>query len=147
MQANFRNLGGKPLELWVAYLSAEYAAAGTRVLIRAATPERVKALDQALWTYDRESFLPHGTADAGGAAAQPVLLTASEGNPNSAEALILVDHSVAPEGGEWQVIDYVFERNDPAAREAARQQWRLWKEQGREPIYWETDAQGWRRAG
>lgn len=147
MQANFRNLGGKPLELWVAYLAAEYAAAGTRVLIRAASPERLKVLDQALWTYDRESFLPHGTEEAGRAAEQPILLTASEANQNGAETLILVDHSVAPDDAVWQVIDYVFERNDPAAREAARQQWRLWKEQGHEPVYWETDAQGWRRAG
>lgn len=146
MQTNFRNLGGKPLELWVAYLAADYAAAGTRVLIRVASPERVKALDQALWTYDRESFLPHGTEEAGRAAEQPVLLTTSKTNPNGAETLILADHSVAPEGANWQVIEYVFERNDPAAREAARQQWRLWKEQGHEPVYWETDAQGWRRA-
>jgi DNA polymerase-3 subunit chi len=116
-------------------------------LIRAASPERLKVLDQALWTYDRESFLPHGTEEAGRAAEQPILLTASEANQNGAETLILVDHSVAPDDAVWQVIDYVFERNDPAAREAARQQWRLWKEQGHEPVYWETDAQGWRRAG
>lgn len=146
MQVNFRNLGGRPLELWVARLAAEHFAAGTRVLIRAASAERVRNLDLALWTYDPASFLPHGTDEAGRAESQPVLLTAGDGNPNDAKALLLVDHTVAPDEAGWESIDYVFERSDAAAREAARQQWRVWKEQGHEPIYWEPDAQGWRRA-
>ena len=147
MQVNFRNLGGRPLELWVAYLAAEYFSAGTNVLIRASNDERVRSLDQSLWTFDRASFLPHGTEPDGQADRQPVLITAADTNPNHAKALVLVDHNVAPDGEGWDSIDYVFERNDPAAREAARQQWRLWREQGHEPIYWETDNQGWRRAG
>ena len=147
MQANFRNLAGRPLELLVAHLAAEYFAAGTRVLIRAASEERLKALDQALWTFDPASFLPHATEQAGQADAQPVLLTTGDGNLNQAEALLLVDQTVAPAAPEWASIDYVFERSDPSAREAARQQWRLWKDQGHEPVYWQADAKGWRRAG
>ena len=147
MQANFRNLAGRPLELLVALLAAEYFAAGTKALIRAPTPERIKSLDQALWTFDPASFLPHGTDEAPQATAQPILLTAKEGNPNGAAALLLVDHTVAPAEPGWETIDYIFERSDPTAREAARQQWRLWKEQGHEPVYWQAEPQGWQRAG
>ena len=147
MQANFRNLAGRPLELLVAHLAAEYLDMGTKVLIRAPTAERIKALDQALWTFDPASFLPHGTEEAGRAEGQPVLLTTGEGNPNGATALLLVDHTVAPEDPDWHSVDYIFERNDPTAREAARQQWRIWKEQGHEPVYWQAEAQGWQRAG
>lgn len=147
MQANFRNLAGRPMELLVAQLAAEYFRAGTKVLIRASSVDRIKALDQALWTFDAASFLPHGTEEAGQAETQPVLLTTSGGNPNGAEALLLVDHTVAPDEPDWQSIDYIFERSDPAAREAARQQWRLWKDQGHEPVYWQAEAQNWRRAG
>ena len=147
MQVNFRNLAGRPLELWVAHLAAEYFSAGTPLLIRTASPERMRSLDQALWTFEAGSFLPHGTAEAGRAESQPVLLTDGEGNPNGAAALVLVDHTVAPDEAAWESIDYVFERSDPAAREAARQQWRLWKDQGHEPVYWETGSQGWQRAG
>ena len=136
MQANFRNLAGRPLELLVAHLAAEYLDMGTKVLIRAPTAERIKALDQALWTFDPASFLPHGTEEAGRAEGQPVLLTTGEGNPNGATALLLVDHTVAPDDPDWHSVDYIFERNDPTAREAARQQWRIWKEQGHEPVYW-----------
>ncbi len=147
MQANFRNLAGRPLELLVAQLAAEYFAAEAKVLIRAPSEERIKALDQALWTFDPASFLPHGTEEAGRAEGQPVLLTTGEGNPNGAAALLLIDHTVAPDEPDWQSIDYVFERSDPAAREAARQQWRIWKEQGLEPVYWQAEAEGWQRAG
>ena len=125
MQANFRNLAGRPLELLVAHLAAEYLDMGTKVLIRAPTAERIKALDQALWTFDPASFLPHGTEESGRAEGQPVLLTTGEGNPNGATALLLVDHTVAPDDPDWHSVDYIFERNDPTAREAARQQWRI----------------------
>ena len=147
MQANFRNLAGRPLELLVAHLAAEYLDMGTKVLIRAPTAERIKALDQALWTFDPASFLPHGTEESGRAEGQPVLLTTGEGNLNGATALLLVDHTVAPDDPDWHSVDYIFERNDPTAREAARQQWRIWKEQGQEPVYWQAEAQGWQRAG
>ena len=90
MQANFRNLAGRPLELLVAHLAAEYLDMGTKVLIRAPTAERIKALDQALWTFDPASFLPHGTEESGRAEGQPVLLTTGEGNPNGATALLLM---------------------------------------------------------
>jgi DNA polymerase III subunit chi len=146
METHFRNLAGRPLELWVALLAAEHHAAGARVIVRAASPERVRTLDQALWTYDAGSFLPHGTAEGGRADRQPVFLTDGDDNPNGASALVLVDNSAAPTSGEFTVVDYVFERADPTAREAARQQWRLWKEQGHDPIYWEATAEGWRRA-
>lgn len=135
------------MELLVAQLAAEYHGSGTKVLIRALSAERIKALDQALWTFDPGSFLPHGTEEAGQAESQPVLLTAGGGNPNGAEALLLVDHTVAPEESDWLSIDYIFERSDPTAREAARQQWRIWKDQGHEPVYWQAEAQNWRRAG
>lgn len=147
MLTNFRNLAGRPLELLVATLAAEYFAAGTKALIRAPTPERVQSLDQALWTFDPASFLPHGTTEAGEAETQPVLLTAKDGKPNGATALLLVDHTVAPAEPGWDSIDYIFERSDPGAREAARQQWRIWKEQGHEPVYWQAEAMGWQRAG
>lgn len=147
MEANFRNLAGRPLELWLGHLAAEHYAAGQRVLIRAGSTDRVRVLDQALWTYDSASFVPHGTAESGRPEAQPVFLTDGEGNPNGATRLLLVDLSPVPVNPAFDGIDYIFERADPAGREAARLQWRAWKDQGHEPIYWQASADGWQRAG
>jgi DNA polymerase IIIc chi subunit len=64
---------------------------GWRATVQAASEERVQALDTLLWTYDNESFLPHGTARDGRASAQPIYLTAVEDNPNAAHVRFLVD--------------------------------------------------------
>jgi DNA polymerase-3 subunit chi len=64
---------------------------GWRAVVQAASEERVEALNTLLWTYDDESFLPHGTARDGHAAAHPIYLTASDDNPNAAQVRFLVD--------------------------------------------------------
>ena len=64
---------------------------GWRVVVQAASEERVDALDAHLWTYRDDSFLPHGTARDSEAAAQPILLTTADDNPNGATVRFLVD--------------------------------------------------------
>jgi DNA polymerase III chi subunit, HolC len=49
---------------------------GWRAVVQAASEERVEALNTLLWTYDEESFLPHGSARDGNASAHPIYLTA-----------------------------------------------------------------------
>ena len=50
--------------------------------MQAASDERVDALDAHLWTYREDGFLPHGTYRESEAAAQPVLITIHDHNPN-----------------------------------------------------------------
>ena len=47
-------------------------------------------MNALLWTYDEASFLTHGAARDGNAAAQPVWLTHQPENPNGATMLVLV---------------------------------------------------------
>ncbi len=54
---------------------------GGRAVVRLATPARLKALDEWLWTFDDAAFIPHGSEGAQHAADQPVWLTLSEDNP------------------------------------------------------------------
>ena len=57
---------------------------GWRVVVQAASEERIDALDAHLWTYRDDGFLPHGTwrEQRGGDAADP--LTTADDNPNGA---------------------------------------------------------------
>lgn len=147
MEVHFRNLASKPLERWLPALAAELHGQGLRLLIRVGSEPRLRALDQALWTYEPGSFLPHGAAGDGQEAEQPILLTTGDDNPNAASVVLAVDDcSAVPDEG-FQRLEYLFDRNDSAGRDAARNRWREWRERGIEPIYWEADAQGWRRAG
>ncbi len=120
---------------------------GLRILVRAGSTERVEHLNQLLWTYDDSSFLPHGSARDGNAARQPVFLTASEGNPNQATMLVLVDGVRADDLGAFQRVCDMFDGNDESAVEAARQRWREAKAAGHVLTYWEQTSLGWVKRG
>ena len=65
------------------------------------------ALDDHLWTYADESFLPHGTDRDPDAAAEQVVLTLAETNPNGAQVRFLVEGAQLPgeiEGYERLVV-------------------------------------------
>ena len=120
---------------------------GNRVVVRAGSDERVEHLNQLLWTYDEESFLPHGSARDGNAPRQPIFLTASEGNPNAAQILVLVDGARAATLAGFARVCDMFDGNDEAAVEAARLRWREAKSAGHDLTYWEQTASGWVKRG
>ena len=54
---------------------------GWRVVVQAGSDQRVEALAGALWTFDEEVFLPHGTKADGFAELQPVWITDTAETP------------------------------------------------------------------
>ena len=111
-EIGFYHLKTTPLERALPRLLERGAKDGLRIVVRAGSAERVEHLNQLLWTYDDSSFLPHGSARDGNASRQPIFLTASEGNPNAAGMLILVDggHSASLDG--FTRICDMFDGND-----------------------------------
>ena len=71
----FYHLHRQPLERVLPTLLERSLERGWRVVVQAASEERVEALDAHLWTYRDDSFLPHGTAREAEAREQPILLT------------------------------------------------------------------------
>ena len=120
---------------------------GYRVLVLASSSERVEHLNQLLWTYDDASFLPHGSARDGNAERQPIFLTAGEGNPNHATMLVLVDGAQGGALESYQRVCDMFDGNDEAAVEDARQRWRAAKAAGHALTYWEQTPSGWVKRG
>src|SRR5271156_3665724 len=126
---------------------------GARIVVQAATTEQVDALNERLWTYSDESFLPHGAARDGEADAQPVYLTESEENPNGATLRVLLSGVDAapfagrPAGRLYERIILLFDGSDEVARAEARRQWSLVKTAGAPLSYWrEGDDGGWEKA-
>ncbi len=147
-QIGFYHLMHTPLEAALPRLLSKALDQGMRALVMAASPERVKALDGALWTYDPGSFLPHGTAKDGRPEEQPVYLTSHEENPNGASLLVLTD-GVAPAfiDAFERCLD-LFDGNDGQAVEAARGRWTRLKEAGHDLTYWQQTGQGgWQKKG
>ena len=116
---------------------------GWRVVVQSTSQERAEALDAHLWTYRDDGFLPHGTWRQGDAAAQPVLLTVNEGNPNAASVRFLIEGAPVPADAEaYQRIVLVFDGDDEDAVAAAREHWSDAKAKGFEATYWQPDEQG-----
>lgn len=120
---------------------------GYRVLVVAGSSERVEHLNQLLWTYDDASFLPHGSIRDGNVERQPVFLTTGDSNPNGATMLMLVDGTRGADLEQYKRVCDMFDGNDEAAVEDARQRWREGKAAGHALTYWEQTNAGWVKRG
>jgi DNA polymerase-3 subunit chi len=113
---------------------------GWRALVRAGSAERIEQLDDALWTYRDESFLPH--AREGDAKRQPVWLTTESGNPNGAQALFLIDGAEPGDLAAFERACLIFDGRDESALETARSRWKQAKDEGIVASYWRESAAG-----
>jgi len=117
---------------------------GLRAVVLTGTPERVRAFDDLLWTYDPASFLAHGSAASGDAELQPIWLTTQEENPNGATVLVLTDARDSHMIGRFQIVCDLFDGGDPVALTAARSRWRQCKVEGHGLTYWQqSETGGW----
>ena len=139
----FYHLQGQKLEGVLTPLLEKSLERGWKAIVQGASEERIEALDAHLWTYRDDGFLPHGTWREAEAAAQPVLLTVNDGNPNAANVRFLIDGAGVPEdAANYQRIVLVFDGDDEEAVATARAQWTDAKAKGFEATYWQPDAQG-----
>jgi len=139
----FYHLQRQPIEQVLPTLLERSVERGWRVVIQAASEERVEALDAHLWTYRDDAFLPHGTARDSEAVAQPILLTTADHNPNGATVRFLIDGTPMPaDASSYARIVLLFDGEDEDAVAAARVRWSEAKAQGFDATYWQPDEQG-----
>ena len=143
----FYHLLTTPLERALPRLLERARAQGYRIVVRAASPDRVEHLNVVLWTYDESSFLPHGSARDGNAALQPIWLTDGTDNPNAATMLVLADGAEPGDLSPYARIIDMFDGNDADAVAAARDRWRCAKAAGHTLTYWQQTGAGWEKKG
>jgi DNA polymerase-3 subunit chi len=121
-------------------------AKGWKAFVRVGSPARLQELDDALWTYRDESFLPHGRADEPFAERQPILLSRDDAVVNAAELIVLADGTASPADLTRAVrCVTIFDAADQEAVHAARQTWKTLKAAGAALSYWrQTPDGGWR---
>ncbi|MEM8696654.1 MAG: DNA polymerase III subunit chi [Pseudomonadota bacterium] len=143
MQVDFYQLAGTPIETVVPQLAAKVLEAGERLLIVAEDEPLRHRLDEAIWSHDPSSFLPHGMAGEGNSDRQPILLSGATDAPNAAKFAMLAD-------GRWREDALTFERVfylfDADRIDEARTAWRsLSTRADVEPRYWKQDNGRWRQ--
>lgn len=145
VEINFYHLTRSALDEVLPELLEKTLARGWRAVVLAGSTERVEALNQQLWTYRGDSFLPHGSAKEGLAAQQPVWLTHLDERPNAAEVLFLLDGMVTAQPEIYLRVCEVFSDIDAEAVNAARVRWKDYQAAGHTLSYWQQGERGWEK--
>jgi DNA polymerase-3 subunit chi len=125
---------------------------GWRCVVQGASEERIAALDEHLWTYSDESFLPHGSAREADAETQPIFLTTGPENPNGAAVRFMIEGAeivpILERNEAYERLMLLFDGNDAEALTAARVQWSQLTTRGETLSYWQqTDDGRWEKRG
>jgi len=115
---------------------------GKRAVVLLGSVERVEALNAHLWTFDQDSFLPHGSARDGNAAHQPVWLTHLDENPNAATYLFVADGATSERVADYERVSEIFDGRDDTAVSDARARWTAYKTAGHAIEYWQQGERG-----
>jgi DNA polymerase-3 subunit chi len=138
----FYHLQNQPLEKVLPQLLEKCLERGWRCVVQTQTDERAVALDQHLWTWRDDSFLPHGTERDSNAPEQPVLLTTSDANANAAKVRFFVEGASSEDLAGYERAIHLFDGNDPDAVDNARVQWKRSQAAGHSVTYWQQDEVG-----
>ncbi len=149
-RVDFYHLQNKRLEDVLPKLLEKVYAINKRAIVRIGNNERIEFLNSLLWTYDEQSFLPHGSKKDGAAEMQPIWLTSENDNPNRADFLFLTDGAEAniEEVQQYERVFNIFDGNSTESVEKARIFWRELKQQSVDIFYWQQNQSGaWEQKG
>ncbi len=145
-EIRFYHLQTQTLEQALPQILTKALAAGKRIVVHTATENEAERLNESLWTFRPDSFLPHGSAKDGFAKDQPVFLTHNDENPNRADTLILTGGAAAQSLEGFTLCCEIFDGRNEDALAAAREKWKIYKDGGNDLTYWQqNDKGGWDR--
>ena len=142
-EIGFYHLTRSTLEQALPRLLGRVLAVPAQALVLCASEERMKSLDDTLWTCAEPDWLPHGTREG---ALQPIFLTTIDAPaPNGAQHLFLTEGCESAHLASYARAFDLFDGGDEAAVAAARQRWTAAKAAGHTLTYWQQTAKGWEK--
>lgn len=140
---DFYHLQRQTLDEVLPKLLQKAYSTGKRILLKT-SPETVESINTYLWTFNDESFLPHGSRKDGFAAEQPIWITDTDENANSAEFLFLINNAeVECEiAQKFERVFNLFDGNSEVALNQARKLWKKYKTAEFEVYYWQQNLSG-----
>jgi DNA polymerase-3 subunit chi len=122
-------------------------ARGWRALVFVPDRREAESLDERLWTYRDDSFLPHALSGGAMDARHPVLLSETAENLNGAQAFFVLGGEPSELGGYERTMVLFDGRSEPELARA-RRLWSNLKASGHEVVYWrQSETRGWTRQG
>lgn len=141
-EIRFYHLERKTLDQALPEILSKALSGGRRVVVKTNDAKRVQALNEHLWTYQPDSFLPHGSEKEGLAEDQPIWLTDKDENPNNADVLVLTDGTLSEDMKKYNLCCEMLDGRNQDDISAARERWKTYKEQGFDITYWQQDQNG-----
>ncbi len=111
---------------FAARLASKALSAGKRVHMHTSGAAQSATLDELLWQYPQQRFLPHALLDAQGVASAPISI--GNTNPNDQDDVLINLDNQAPSffGRFDRVVEIVLGNQ----REAGRQRYKAYRDQG-----------------
>lgn len=141
-EIRFYHLQRQTLKQALPQLLNKALGAGHKIIVKLNTADTVEDMNQHLWTFHPDRFLPHGSKKDGFAADQPIWLTPDNDNPNQANVLITGEGAVPESPENFTLCCEFLNGFDEDEVNAARQRWKTYKDQGFEITYWQQDDKG-----
>lgn len=99
------------------------------IFVRAANRAEAEQLDELLWTFRADSFIPHHLVGEGPTPPPPVRIGWDVIPPGAGDLLVNLHPDMPPQPGRFRRIVEIV-GGDEALRAPARQHWRQYKQQG-----------------
>jgi DNA polymerase-3 subunit chi len=130
----FIRLERREKALHVVRLAERYFNRGQRILIVVADDDMATALDRYLWTWKKDSFLPHKVINSFGESCdEAIVISTVEFNPNMSVVLICAAPCSPAFLKDFEKVYDFAETYDPQLTESARERFRLFKQSGYDP--------------
>ena len=144
MRVDFYHLQKQSLEDVLPKLLEKAYSTSKKIKVKIGNELRVDFINSLLWTYNEESFLPHGTNKDGFAEMQPIFLSSDDTVPNHAEYLFLVDGAMVNTDVllNFERVFNIFGSTDNETLVKAREFWKELKKENIELHYWQQDNSG-----
>ncbi len=138
----FYHLQTQTLEQALPALLQKAYGGGHRILVKLKDENEVDRLNDYLWRFSPNVFLPHGAQKDGDAAYHPIYLTDRDENPNGATVLILSQGAQMDSLEGYAMCCEMFDGRSGEQVQAARTRWKAYKEAGHEVTYWKQKENG-----
>ena len=118
---------------------------GWTAAVRCGDRNALKRIDDALWLYRDDAFLPHGIATGGEIdARQPILITDQIASTNDPDLLFLVEGAEAEATSltAFKRCVCIFDGGNEDAVEEARHFWKAVKAEKYDATYWRQNTDG-----
>lgn len=141
-EVSFYRLETGSLEGVLPRLLERVLARGMRAVVLVKSSERLDWLNELLWTYKPESFLPHGSINDGRPEMQHIFLSAVEENPNNASVLVNIDGLSPSFVNDFERCLDIFDGRNAEELDGARLRSQSMEAAGHQITHWQQTTSG-----